>query len=259
MVMKNILVLLTLSVLAGCVSDETINQRPEAFNKKYPVVSIETSGDLYYEEGGSNVQMDLFGNCAPGQSVIYIEVDKKKSATSCKQGRYRYSMNLPKTFFNKKYSKKMRNPSSKYVMKEVSAYHQGHKKLSATSYILIDRKRKEVKSVINKQVKFEKIPTGDYEPITQYNAFGSCAAGSILKLDITAPDRFGDQVSKYDEKKECQESGGFYFLSQVHGYPKNGTIVYVYEDIKLPADSRRPASEQKPRYKNLFKWSLPVK
>ena len=256
--MKKLLYISIAFVFAGCASDNSESKKPTEFTKKFPVVTIETSGDLYYEEGGANIQMDLFGNCSPGQSTISITIDNKKSVTACKNGRYRYSMNLPKTFFKKEFGK-MRTPSSKYVMKEVSAYHGKHKKLKATSYILIDRKKKEVKSVINKQVKFEKIPTGDYEPITQYNAFGSCASGSVLKLDITAPDRYGHQVSKYDEKKECQSSGGFYFLSQVHGYPKKGTKVLIFEDKQLPVDSRRPASTQKPRFKNLFKWTLPIK
>ena len=143
-------------------------------------------------------------------------------------------------------------------MKEVKAYHQGFKKMSATSYILIDRKKKEVKSVINKQVKFEKIPTGEYEPITQYNAFGSCATGAVMKLDVTAPDRYGHEKSKYDEKKECQKSGGFYFLSQVHGYPKKGTKVYIYEDVPLPVNERTPASARKANFKNVFTWPLEI-
>lgn len=256
--MKKLVYFIVLSVFVGCSSSQDVSQKPTEFNKKYPVVTIETSGDLYYEEGGNNIQMDLFGNCSPGQSVIYIEIDRKKSATSCKNGRYRYSMNLPKTFFNKKYSKKMRYPSSKYVMKEVSAFHLGHKKLKATSYILIDRKRKEVKSVINKQVKFEKIPTGEWEPVTQYNAFGSCDAGTVIKIDITSPDRFGHKKSKYDERKECQKSGGYYFLSQVHGYPKKGTRFKISEDKGVPLPKRTPASPQKMKWKNLFNWDQPM-
>jgi hypothetical protein len=255
--MKTCSSILLLLMFVGCATSEEQAQLPPEVNKKYPAVTIETSGDLYYEEGGNNIQMDLFGNCAPGKSVIYIEVDAKKSVAQCQKGRYRYSLNLPKTFFQKEFGK-MRNPSSKYVMKEVSAYHSGHKKLNATSYILIDRKKKEVKSVINKQVKFEKIPTGEYEPITQYNAFGGCTPGSVLKLDITAPDRYGHEASKYDETKKCQKSGGYYFLSQVHGYPRNGTLFYVYEDIKVESP-RNPASQAKPKYKNLLKWSVPIK
>lgn len=254
--MKKILYIFTIALLAGCASENSESRKPDEFNKKHPVVTIETSGDLYYEDGGNNIQMDLFGNCSPGQSVIYIEVDQKKSVTKCQKGRYRYSLNLPKSFF-KQNLKKLRGLSSKYAMKEVSAYHAGHKKLNATSYILIDRKKREVKSVINKQVKFEKIPTGEYEPVTQYNAFGSCAAGSLLKLDITAPDRYGHQASKYDEKKSCQKSGGFYFLSQVHGYPKKGTQVLLYEDKALPVDKRQPAS-QKPKFQNLLKWPVNI-
>lgn len=251
--MKKILFSILACVMVGCASDDSGSQPPEEINKKYPVVTIETSGDLYYEEGGQNIQMDLFGNCAPGKKVIYVEIDRKKSVTQCEKGRYRFSMNLPKTFFKKGYGE-VRTPSSKYVMKEVTAYHSGHKKMSATSYILIDRTKKEVKSVINKQVKYEKIPTGEYEPITQYNAFGSCQSGSLMKLDITAPDRYGHEKSKYDEKKACQKSGGFYFLSQVHGYPKTGTKVYIYEDAPIPVNKRRPASEQKNKFKNLFTW-----
>ncbi len=255
--MKKILFILLPLVVASCAHNKETEAERAEVNEKYPVVSIETSGDLYFEEGGSNIQMDLFGNCAPGQKVIYVQVDQKKQATNCKKGRYRYSMNLPKSFFDS--GRDGRTPSSKYVMKEVMAYHHGHKKLKATSYILIDRKRREVKSVINKQVKFEKIPTGEYEPITQYNAFGGCSTGSILKLDITAPDRFGHERSKYDEKKICEKAGGYYFLSQVHGFPKKGTKVYIYEDKKVKS-KRTPASSGKstPRYKNLFKWALPV-
>lgn len=255
--MRQLLLILPLMLLLGCASDNSSDQKPTEFAKKNPAVTIETSGDLYYEEGGKNIQMDLFGNCAPGQKLIYIEIDKKRAATQCTKGRYRYSMNLPKTFFDENYSQ-ARSPSSKYAMKEISAYHGGHKKLSATSYVLIDRKKREVKSVINKQVKFEKIPTGEYEPITQYNAFGSCATGSIIKLDITAPDRYGHERSKYDEKKSCQKSGGFYFLSQVHGFAKEGTKVYLYEDIQQAPSPRSPASTQKPTFKNLFKWTVPV-
>ncbi len=254
--MKKALFFISIVVLVGCASDDAVDSLPKEINQKYPVVTIETSGDLYYEEGGENVQMDLFGNCAPGRKVIYVEIDRKKSVANCKKGRYRFSMNLPKTFFGKKYGK-VRGPSANYVMKSVKAFHEGHEELNATSYILIDRKRKEVKSVINKQVKFEKIPTGEYEPITQFNAFGSCTSGSLLKLDITAPDRYGHEVSKYDEKKECQNSGGYYFLSQIHGYPKKGTLVYIYEDKKVKSN-RAPASKSKPRYKNLFKWSIPI-
>ncbi len=256
MTMKKVLFITLLALFVGCASNDSVSEKPTEFSKKHPVVSIETSGDLYYEEGGRNVQMDLFGNCAPGQTVIYIEIDRKKSVAKCKKGRYRYSMNLPKTFFQGKYGK-ARGPSNNYVMKAVKAYHDGFKKMNATSYILIDRKRKEVKSVINKQVKFEKIPTGEFEPITQFNAFGSCTAGAVLKLDITAPDRYGHEVSKYDEKKECQSSGGFYFLSQIHGYPKKGTLVYIYEDKQVDT-KRKPASNSKPSYKNLFKWSIPI-
>lgn len=256
--MKKLFYLSIVFVLFGCSSTDKVSQRPTEFHKKYPAVTIETSGDLYYEEGsGGNVQMDLFGNCAPGQSLVYVEIDKKKAATKCQQGRYRYSMNLPKSFFKHR-SKSGRTPSSKYVMKEISAYHSGHQKLKATSYILIDRKRKEVKSVINKQVKFEKIPTGDYEPVTQYNAFGSCAEGSLIKIDITSPNRYGHQISKYDEKKECQKSGGYYFLSQVHGYPKKGTQFKIHEDIAKPVSKRTPASPQKVKWKNLFNWNLYV-
>lgn len=255
--MKKSVILLVVLGLVGCTSNEDAVV-PTVNNSKFPVVTIETSGDLYYEEGGNNIQMDFFGNCSPGQSVIYIEIDKKKAATPCKDNRYRYAMNLPKTFFDTKHAIKTRHPSTNYVVKEISAYHMGHKKLSATSYILIDRKRKEVRSVINKQVKFEKIPTGDYEPITQYNAFGSCTSGSSMKIDITSPDRFGHDTSKYDEVKQCQSSGGYYFLTQVHGYPKKGTRFKIHEDVMMaPSSDRTPASkDSKPKYKNLFNWDL---
>lgn len=253
--MKKSAFLLIVLAMVGCASKDDSAPVPPESNSKFPVVTIETSGDLYYEDGGTNVQMDFFGNCSPGQNVIYVEIDKKKAATPCKDGRYRYAMNLPKTFFKLENAVKTRHPSTNYVVKEISAYHLGHKKLSATSYILIDRKRKEVRSVINKQVKFEKIPTGDYEPVTQYNAFGSCTSGSTMKIDISSPDRFGHQTSKYDEVKECQSSGGYYFLSQVHGYPKKGTRFKIYEDVMIPPVDRTPASD-KPKYKNLFNWDL---
>ena len=257
--MKKSVCFLLLGVLVGCVSPDKENREPTSFEKENPVPTIETSGDLYYEEGGDNIQMDLFGNCSPGQRIIYILVDKAKAATPCKKGRYRYSMNLPQSFFSESFRSDSRAPSSKYFMKEISAYHEGHKKLKATSYILIDRKRKEVRSVINKQVKFEKIPTGDFEPVTQYNAFGSCAPGTVVKIDIKSPDRFGVKRSKYDETKKCQESGGYYFLSQIDGFVKKGTVFEVYVDQALPKPQRGPASEGKTRYKNRLTWKVPVK
>jgi hypothetical protein len=254
---KIILISLLCGVFSGCATTEDKNQTPTEFQKKHPVVTIETSGDLYYEENGSNVQMDLFGNCSPGQTIILIEVDKKKSPTQCKKGRYRYSLNLPQSFFGD--STKGRAPSSKYIMKQISAYHDGHENLSATSYILIDRSKKEVRSVINKQVKFEKIPTGDFEPVTQFNAFGGCAIGSLVQIEVTSPDRFGHQVSKFDEKKECQNTGGFYFLSQMHGYIKAGTQFKIHEDKAIVIDSKRsPASKDNVRFKNLLNWVLPI-
>ncbi len=255
--MRKIVFLALVLILASCSSKPEKSDSDTLFLKNNPVVTIETSGDFYHEPNGDNIQMDFFGNCSIGQTVIYIEVDKKKSATECEKGRYRYSMNLPKTFFES--GSANRNPSSQYAMKEIYAYHDKHKKLSATSYILIDKKNREVKSVINKQVKFEKIPTGDFEPLTQYNAFGSCTLGSIVNVEITSPDRYGHQTSKYDDKKECQPSVGYYFLSQVHGYPKKGTQFKIHEDQAIaPVKGRTPASAQKVKYKNLFNWNVGI-
>ena len=256
--MKKIAIILTSISLISCSSNQKKDEQATALSNKYPVVTIETSGDLYFEEEGSNIQMDLFGNCSPGKKMIYVEVDSKKSATPCKKGRYRFSMNLPHSFFKNNLDSK-RSPSSKYIMKEIQAYHHKHKKLSATSYILIDKKKKEVKSVINKQVKFERIPTGDWEPITQYNAFGSCQNGASVTIDITSPDRFGHEVSKYDETKVCHSSG-FYFLTQVDGFSKQGTMFNVYEQKTVVPSSRNPASAKKakPKLKPVFEWSLPI-
>ncbi len=257
--MKKILFLaLFAALMSHCSSSPQKEATDALFVKNNPVVTIETSGDFYHEPNGQNVQMDFFGNCSPGQSLIYIEVDKKKSATQCEGGRYRYSMNLPNSFFEQT-TKNGRTPSSNYAMKEIYAYHDKHKKLSATSFILIDKKNREVKSVINKQVKFEKIPTGDYEPLTQYNSFGTCSMGSIINVEITSPDRYGHETSKFDDKKECQASVGYYFLSQVHGYPKKGTKFKVHEDIPDSKKSdRNPASNAKVKYKNLFNWNVAI-
>lgn len=256
--MKHLISFLSILSVFGCASNDKNANKPTDFQKKNPVVTIETSGDLYFEENGKNIQMDLFGNCSPGKSQVYISIDRNTSISRCKDGRYRYSMNLPESFFESKENSEFRTPSSKYLMKEISVYHQGHKNLRATSYILIDRKRKEVRSVINKQTKFEKIPTGEYEPVTQYNAFGSCAPGTTVKIDVKSPDRFGHLVSKYDETKKCQDSGGYYFLSQIDGHTKKGTIFKVFVDRKV--EVRKPASvSDQYRYKNVLDWTVPIK
>ncbi len=258
--MRYLYPILSLALFAGCATSSTVPPSPQEGSQKHPAVTIETSGDLYHEEGGNNIQMDFFGNCAPGQSIVFVEVDNKKSAAPCKKGRYRYSLNLPPTFFSKGEPDK-RLPSSQYAMKQIMAYHDGHKKLKATSYILIDRKRKEVKSVINKQVRYEKIPTGEFEPVTQYNAFGSCTRGSTVSIDVVSPDRYGHMISKYDEKKKCEDVRGYYFLSQLHGFATKGTQFKIFEDTPKPAvKDRQPASQKdaKLTYKNLFNWSVPL-
>ncbi|MCB0379370.1 MAG: hypothetical protein KDD33_12825 [Bdellovibrionales bacterium] len=256
--MKTLIYIIPVLAMVGCASHSKDEQTADKAAHNKPVVTIETSGDLYFEEGGSNIQMDFFGSCAPGKDMIYIEVDNKQAATQCKNGRYRYSMNLPKSFF-KKILKDKRSPSSQYALKEIKAYHGNHKKLNATSYILIDRKKKEVKSVINKQVKYERLPTGDYQPVTQYNAFGACSTDASVTIDISAPDRFGHSVSKYDETKPCQASG-FYFLTQIDGFAKKGTRFNVFETKTVVPSSRQPASTKKvrPKLKPLFDWSLPI-
>jgi hypothetical protein len=255
--MRYLILVFSLISVVGCSTSNKSTQVDNEKSHKFPTVTIETSGDLYHEEGGGNIQMDLFGNCAPKQTLVYIEVDKKKVAAPCSKGRYRYSLNLPESFFERPNQSK-RLPSSQYVMKEINAYHGEHKKLKATSFILIDRKSKEVKSVINKQVRFEKIPTGEYEPITQYNAFGSCTYGSTVTIDLVSPDRFGHMVSKYDEKKKCENAGGYYFISQIHGVPAKGSQFKVYEDMPQQTQPRGPASTKKTTYKNLFNWQVPV-
>lgn len=257
--MKHIYLCPLIMLVIGCASSKKDNTQQDPAAQKYPAVTIETSGDLYYEENGDNVQIDLFGSCAPGQKMVYVEVDRKKRVAPCKNDRYRYSLNLPPSFFEGP-GKDKRLPSSQYVMKEITAYHHQHKKLKATSYILIDRKRREVKSVINKQVRFEKIPTGEFAPVTQYNAFGSCTRGATITIDVVSPDRFGHMVSKYDEKKKCENAGGYYFLSQIHGLPKKGTQFKVYEDMPVVQTRRQPASAngKKVRFKNLFNWTMPI-
>ena len=224
-------IIASIFAFVGCSSTPDPETRDTTKPPKRPVVSVETSGDLYYEEGGDNIQMDLFGNCAEGYSAITVKVDGRARAAQCKEGRYRYSLNLPEEFFQVS-SSNLRVPNSDYVMKEVLVYHLDHKDLGATSYILIDRKRREVKSIINKQVSFEKIPTGEYEPLTQINAFGSCKPGTLMTLDITTLDRFGHRRSRIDEKKACQDAGGFYFLSQVNGLLKKASKIDLYEDLQ---------------------------
>ena len=138
--------------MLGCNLNKT-----KKTGENYKLVTVETSGELYMEEGGDNVQIDLFGSCVPGQSVIYIHFDEKTKGVLCHNGRYRYSMNLSKSFLRVRRVKGNRSPSSKYVTKKVSVFHQGEgKQPHATSYILIDVKKREVKSVINETVKLEK-------------------------------------------------------------------------------------------------------
>ena len=252
-------ILYILPIFVFLCSCNALNPKEEPVNggsKEHPTVTIETSGDLYYEEGGGpNIQMDLFGSCAHGQSQIVVKVSNMKKIINCEEGRYRYSLNLSPQFFSENQASRM--PSSKYVMKEVTAFHEGHEKLKATSYILIDRHKKEIRSVINKHVRFERIPTGEFEPVTFYNAFGSCAPNTIVKIDIKSPDRYGHLRSKFDEVKKCQSSGGFYFVSQIDGFSRKGTLFEVYVDRPYKSKGRVPASKKKLRYKNEMHWKVP--
>src|SRR5690606_7020902 len=97
------------------------------------------------------------------------------------------------------------------------------------------------------------------EPVTQYNAFGSCTSGSSVTIDLSSPDRFGHQVSKYDETKSCHTSG-FYFLTQIDGFSKKGTVFSIYETKTVVPSTRNPASEEKaqPKLKPVFEWTLPI-
>lgn len=106
-------------------------------------LTVETSGEVYSEEGGGNSQIDLFGNCLPRQSVIYIEIEGKMMAANCRRGRYILSVNLPKSFLKKSKRLLKRTPSSVGLTKRVSVFHRGRKGSKITSYLAIDPVRKE--------------------------------------------------------------------------------------------------------------------
>lgn len=105
-------------------------------------LTVETSGEVYSEEGGGNSQIDLFGNCLPGQSIVYIEIEGKMMAANCRRGRYILSVNLPKSFL--KTAKGLgRSPSSTVLGKRVSVFHRGKKDSKITSYLEIYPFKKE--------------------------------------------------------------------------------------------------------------------
>lgn len=105
-------------------------------------LTVETSGEVYSEEGGGNSQIDLFGNCLPRQSIVYIEMEGKMMAANCRKGRYILSVNLPKSFLKK--SKRLgRSPSSTNLAKRISVFHRDKKGSKITSYIAIDPVKKE--------------------------------------------------------------------------------------------------------------------
>ncbi len=107
-------------------------------------VTVETSGDIYSEEGGANSQVDFFGNCLPGQSIIYIQIEGKMKAANCRKGHYTISVNLPKSFFKTSGKKGGRYPASaKQLTKKISVFHRGGKGSKVTSYLSIDPLKKE--------------------------------------------------------------------------------------------------------------------
>ena len=103
-------------------------------------------------------------------------------------------------------------------------------------------------------MRFEKIPTGEYEPVTEFSAFGSCSEGNSVTIDISAPDRFGQRVSRYDDKKACKSSG-FYFLSQVDGLVDKG---FQFKILESATKSRTPASASDATAKKPFQWVIPL-
>ena len=112
-------------------------------------LTVETSGDVYSEEGGENSQIDLFGNCLPGQAVVYIEVGRKMMAANCRKGRYILSVNLPKSFL-KRSKRARRSPSSLGKLTRISVFHRGKKDSRVTSYLTIDPVKKEASLQENK-------------------------------------------------------------------------------------------------------------
>ena len=253
---KFFLIFILVGFLVSCASkkEEEVKTKVAIKKAKHPVVTIETSGDLYFADDGDNIQLDFFGSCATGYQAIVIQVGKKKMPAPCKAGRYKYSFNLPQSIFKDE-------GKGKYVLRQIKAYHDGQSKLQATSYILIDRIKREIKSVLNRQVRFEKIPTGHFEPVTEFSTFGTCNDGSSVTIDITAKDRFGQRVSKFDDSKACKSSG-FYFLSQMDGLVRRGMRFHIYETKTGIKDTRNPASNlgaKKPEIKNLFEWTVRLK
>lgn len=137
-----VFVVFLLFVVIGCGLNK-VNRVPAGFS----TVTVETSGEIYSEEGGVNSQIDLFGNCLPGQMVVYIEVDGKITAASCRRGHYTLSLNLPRSFFKR--TGKRRNPSSeKQVTKQISVFHRGHRDSGVISYLSVDPLKK--RAVIEK-------------------------------------------------------------------------------------------------------------
>ena len=137
--MFRLFVVFLFSVVVGC-SFNRANRVPAGFSS----VTVETSGDVYSEEGGANSQIDLFGNCLPGHSVIYIEVDGKITAANCRRGHYTLSLNLPRSFFRGARKGRRRGPSSKeQVTKRISVFHRGQRNSKVTSYLSVDPSRKQ--------------------------------------------------------------------------------------------------------------------
>ena len=123
-----VIALLSAGLLTSCTSKEKDEKKVTKITiprAKNPVVSIETSGDLYFAEGGDNIQLDFYGSCAQGYTTIQVQVENKTMNSPCRKGRYRYSFNLPKNIFKGKLR------DGKYVLKKIRAYHSGHENLKA--------------------------------------------------------------------------------------------------------------------------------
>gem|GEM_PF-3972544 len=226
---------------------EAPQRRPEALS---PQVTIETSGDLFPTDSGDQNQLDFFGSCDTKSRNIIIGNKKETTSIPCENGRYKYTHLLPKNTF--------RSNSKKFHLTKLKAYHSSDEKKGASSWILLDLNNQRVKTVLNRQTRFETNPTGEMEPVTEFSAFGTCQDGAKITIDVTGKDRYGHQISRYDDNKTCKNSG-FYFLSQIDGLAVRNMKFNIYETaqgVKI-SQSRGVASVNGKAPPN-FQYSIPM-
>ena len=250
------------ALTSACVSAPSADTKLSAVDPS-TAVTVETSGDLFNSPDGESYWVQYFGRCEKNEDKVIVEANSVKSEAPCLNFQYRYTHKIPK---------KAANSLNLFWITKLQFYHPGQKKNQALSWILFDTEKKGLKTVVNQQLRFERLPNGQLSPVVEFNALGTCHGGTEVFAKISGNDSYQQTVKKYEDKKPCQH-GSFYFLSQIDGFSLDGFKFEVQElyskkeevvenpDLQTTESTnsgRQPASVESPQEnpKPQFQWSI---